>query len=253
MPKLFVISDMHSYYDPMIDALNEAGFDANNENHWLICCGDAFDRGPDSVKVMKYLRDLPRKVLVHGNHDQLLIDCCEQGYFMSHDQSNGTVDTIMHFGYVDMFDDFSEVADRALKRVKPFFDSMVNYFETENYIFLHSWVPMTRLDDMPKHYLRGRVYEFNPDWRNATDEEWQDAMWGNPFEFALKGLFPDKTIVCGHWHTSWARAHFDGEPEFGEGSDFSPYYYKDKLIGIDGCVAYSGKVNCLVLEDEFIQ
>jgi hypothetical protein len=46
---------------------------------------------------------------------------------------------------------------------------------------------------------------------------------------------------------------FANEPEFGEGADFSPYYYDDKLIAIDACTAYSGKVNVLVLEDDFLE
>ena len=40
MPKLFVISDIHSFYDEMIESLNNSGFDKDNSNHWLICLGD---------------------------------------------------------------------------------------------------------------------------------------------------------------------------------------------------------------------
>ena len=252
MPKLFVISDVHSYYEPMIEALNEAGFDSENENHWLICCGDVFDRGPDSVKVMKYLRELPRKVLVHGNHDQLLVDCCERGYFKSHDQSNGTVKTISHFGHRDPFYDFSEIAGRALKRIKPFFNNMVNYFETKNYIFVHSFVPLKCNDNLPMYYTKNRKFEKDPDWRNASDKAWEDAMWGNPYELADKGLLPDKTLVFGHFHTSWPRHKYEGKPEFGDGADFN-VYYGDGYIALDSCVAYSGKINCLVIEDEFLK
>lgn len=45
---------------------------------------------------------------------------------------------------------------------------------------------------------------------------------------------------------------FEGKPEWGEGADFSPFYYEDKLIRIDACTAYTGKVNVLVLEDDEI-
>ena len=33
MKKYFIVADVHGFYDEMIDALNEAGFDKNNENH----------------------------------------------------------------------------------------------------------------------------------------------------------------------------------------------------------------------------
>ena len=101
MPKLFVVSDIHSYFEPFKKALDEAGFDPNNENHWLISCGDCFDRGPDSVKLLKYLMSLERKILVKGNHDILLKDLCEREFPYSHDKSNGTIRTVIDFGYFD--------------------------------------------------------------------------------------------------------------------------------------------------------
>ena len=35
----------------------------------------------------------------------------------------------------------------------------------------------------------------------------------------------NKTIVCGHWHTSYGHSKYEHkETEFGEDADFSPYY-----------------------------
>ena len=221
MPKLFVTSDIHSYYDELMVALKDAGFNRNNEDPWLVVCGDCFDRGPDSSKVWKFLRDLPRKILIKGNHESLLFDCCERGYPMQYDISNGTANTIFHLGYGDEFEDMCRY---TLAKVGPFIDGMVNYFETKNYIFVHSWVPVINKDGLPAHYTRNRKIEFNPDWRNASQEEWDEAMWGNPFDMAERGLMPDKTIVFGHWHTSWPRAKWYGQPETGENADFSIFY-----------------------------
>ena len=36
MPKFFCISDIHSFYDPMLDALSDAGYDPSNPEHWLV-------------------------------------------------------------------------------------------------------------------------------------------------------------------------------------------------------------------------
>ena len=249
MPKLFVTSDIHSFFNEFKITLDNAGFDENNEDHWLVVCGDCFDRGPDSAKVWKYLRNLPRKVLIKGNHEQLLLDCCNRGWPGSHDISNGTYRTITHLGYGDEFD---EMCRYTLARVRPFVDGMVNYLETEHYIFVHSWIPAISKDNLPAHYTRSRRFEFNPDWRNADQEDWDAATWGNPFDMAEKGLNQTgKTIVFGHWHcsTGWAKA--EGREEFGDDAKFDPYY-GDGFIAVDACTAYSGKVNVLVLEDEFI-
>lgn len=59
----------------------------------------------------------------------------------------------------------------------------------------------------------------------------------------------NKTIVCGHWHTSYGHSKYEHKgSEFGEDADFSPYYGPG-IIAIDACTAFSGKVNCLVIED----
>ena len=249
MPKLFVLSDVHGYYNEMKTALDEAGFDPNNESHYCVVLGDFYDRGPDPANVMKYLMDLPRKVLVRGNHDNLMVQLCERGFPYSYDKSNGTLRTVWQLGLALDLDDCYEI---ALNRVKPFFNQMVNYFETKNYIFVHSWVPLINKDGLPAHYTRDRKFEFNQDWRNASKKDWDDAMWGNPFNMAENGFLPDKTIVFGHWHASagWAKA--EGRSEFGEDAKFDPYY-GDGFISIDACTAHSGKVNVLVLEDEFLE
>lgn len=248
MTKLFVVSDVHGYFDEMKKALDEAGFDPENENHWLITCGDHFDRGPNSAGVMKYLMKLPRKILVKGNHEQLFTDLCEREFPYSYDNSNGTTRTVWQLG---LSNDFQECCSIALNRTRPFFNEMVNYFETKNYIFVHSWIPVINKDGLPAHYTRGRSFDFNPDWRNATQKEWDDAMWGNPFDMAARGLLPDKTVVFGHWHCSTGWAEAEGRSEFGEDAKFDTYY-GDGFISIDACTARSGRCNVLVIEDEFI-
>ena len=250
MPKLFVTSDIHSYYSQLKCALDKAGFDENNSEHWLVVCGDCFDRGPESTEVLKYLQSLPRKVLVKGNHEQLLVDCCERGWFMSHDVQNGTARTIFSLGYGD---EFSDMCKYTLNKIRPFLDCMVNYFETENYIFVHSWIPAINNDGLPAHYTHGRSFDFNSNWRQANQEEWDDAMWGNPFDMAARGLNQTgKTSVFGHWNCSEAWAEADDRNVYGSDAKFDPYY-GDGFIGIDACTAYSGKCNVIVLEDEFIK
>ena len=48
--KYFVISDIHSYYDEMIDSLKNYSFDVSNKEHHLLVLGDLFDRGPKQMK-----------------------------------------------------------------------------------------------------------------------------------------------------------------------------------------------------------
>ena len=251
MPKFFVTSDIHSYYDELMTSLNNAGFDENNEDHYLVVCGDCFDRGPDSNKVFKYLRDLPRKILIKGNHEQLLLDCCRRGYPESHDMHNGTARTIRDMGYGWEFEDWCSY---VLKKVRPFIDGMINYFETKNYIFVHGWIPMRRKarSHPADKWIPLTTREFMDDWRDANDVEWDEAMWTNPFDMIERGLMPDKTIVFGHWHCSTAWSKAEGRSEFDDDAKFEPYY-GDGFISIDACTAHSGKCNVIVIEDEFLE
>lgn len=251
MPKFFVTSDIHSFYTPLKKALDEKGFDPNNENHWLVVCGDMFDRGDESEEVLHYIMQLERKILIRGNHDDLLEECCMREFPEWHDSSNGTKKTIQDIGGAGYGKPFDECCQTTWNKLARYRELLVDYFETEKYIFVHSWIPLIIEDDYPKYYTRDREYHFNPDWRNATEEEWETARWGNPFEIAEQGLNKTgKTIIFGHWHSSTGWAKAEGRSEFGEDAKFDPYY-GDGFISIDACTAHSGKVNVLVIEDEF--
>ena len=238
MPKFFVISDIHSAYTPMVKALKEAGFNVNNPDHKIILCGDLFDRKDESLAVYNWAVDMINKdklIYVKGNHESLIMDCTRRRYPQWHDKSNGTFKTIIDLAPDAMT--FEEACMVTRKKLQPLFDNCVDYFESANYIFVHSFIPI-----VPK----------GTDWRTASKQKWEDARWENPYELAEFGLLPEKTLVFGHFHTSWPRHVFEDKPEWGDGADFS-IYYGDGYIALDGCVAYSGQVNVLVLEDEYLE
>lgn len=254
--KFFVCSDIHSAYTPWMKALNEAGFDANNDDHKIIVCGDLFDRMDETKEVYKFALDMINKdklIYISGNHEDLMTEMLDREYSLYHDRQNGTVKSFYQLcnAYPEDMENYPGPNDIVGGLLKPLFDKAVNYFETKNYIFVHAWVPLTTKMIQWDKWTKVKSYEFNPDWRNATDEEWMDAKWGNPFEFAEEGLLPDKTIVFGHFHVSYARKKYHGEPEFGEDANFD-IYYGDGYIALDSCVAYSDKLNCLVVEDDLL-
>lgn len=253
MPKFYVISDVHGNYTAMKKALDETGFNPDDENSWLISLGDEFDRFDENAKVLSYLRRLPRAIILKGNHIDLLEECCKRGYPLSHDLSNGTAETICELGDMDEGYTFDECCDRTLSRIHLYTDNMLDYFETKSFVFTHGFLAVNCDDNLPAHYQRNRKFSKMENWREATPKQWSDARWLNGMQMVHDGFDIDKCIVVGHWHTSWGRAQFEGESEFGPDADFSPYYYEDKLIAIDSCVAYTGKINCLVIEDDFLE
>ena len=129
---------------------------------------------------------------------------------------------------------------------KQIIPNMKNYYETNNYIFVHGWIVCDALG----YGGRPNTYIYKDNWREGNNEDWKFARWFNGMEAARQGVIePNKTIVCGHWHTSFGHSKIEGKgEEFGETADFSPYYNKG-IIAIDACTAYTKKVNVIVLED----
>ena len=266
--KFFVVSDIHSFLGPFKKALEEKGFDPENEQHYIVSCGDLFDRGPDSEEVLHYIMQLPRKILVKGNHDSLLEECCMREFPYHYDSSNGTVRTIQDIGDMGMGYTFDECCQRTWNKTARYRELLVNYFETQNYIFVHSWIPTEVTYDerasKPWHQI-GKTYSYKEEWRTATEKEWEEAMWGNPFILASQDLNKTgKTIVFGHWHCSAGHSMLQATKisenesespisEFEDDAIWEPCYFKNNTIGIDRCTAHTGKVNVLVLEDDFLE
>ena len=263
--KLFVISDIHSFYTPMKKALDEKGFEINNPDHLLIVCGDLFDRGEETLKVLDYINSVPNKILIKGNHEILLMDMLYRMWPEWHDKSNGTMRTFDHL--IDRFIlkdenneyDMLDAYETVKKEMKKFQEQFVNYFETKNYIFVHSWIPLEIFYTGDELFPIKDRTDWKEKWRDASQYEWNEAMWVNPFDTAQDGLNKTgKTIVFGHWHCSYGwylEKEKKNEPcgEFGDFAIWEPYINEEQgIIGIDRCTAYTGECNVLILEDDLL-
>ena len=247
MKKYFVVSDIHSFYDELIETLYNSNFNVYDEEHILIVCGDAFDRGEQSVKVyklLKHLADENKLIYIYGNHEHLLFDAVkelrEYGYVVSsHHYSNGTVKTMNDLLDANLLDEVLEFISKHC----------IDYYELNNYIFVHGWIPYVIADgdfEVP--------FEVNMKYIPKLDAEhdgWKRATWYNGMEAWSKGIRLDnKTIICGHWHCSWGNhfLHKIGSGDFNGDSSFEPFI-DDGIIAIDGCTAYTHKVNILVIDE----
>lgn len=244
--KLFVVSDIHSYYDIFMKSLHKAGFEDNNPTHLLICCGDYFDRGDKPVDVMQYLMSLQNVILIKGNHEYLMEDLLERKCFLEHDIHNGTSQTFCILAdKVDPKNKISNPSDIVSEFIKPFYAKMIPYYETKNYVFVHGFIPVEKL---------GEIYRYKLDWRNSSQHEFEQSTWTNGISMVLDNNIrvPDKTLVCGHYHCSYGylktgKAFHD----FGSTAIWEPFK-TDGLIAIDRCTAYTQEMNILVIEDELL-
>ena len=235
--KFFVVSDIHGHYTLLKEALHEVGFDNEDENHVLVCCGDYFDRGNENFEVLKFFERLKHKVLLRGNHEDLLLKLLQTGKVQPHNYINGTLITLENFFgkySIDPIDDticFSGKS-RMIDRVCEFIEETVNYFETDKYVFVHGWLPdkAETLDARQK----------------ASDEDWEKARWMKWTEkYNGECVLSDKILVCGHMPTFYADK-FDKSREKG----CADMFFGNGLIAIDAGTYDSKQINVLLLEDE---
>lgn len=272
MKEYFIVSDIHSFYTQLKDALNNSGFDKKNKDHILIVCGDVFDRGPDAIKVYNFIRSIPksRRILIKGNHEGLYLRLLKKELPKCYDFSNGTVDTFCQIsgipesqlGYEyhsDIMGDFetwapdaketwSMIVDRVKKHpITKWLKSKewVNYYELDNFILVHSFIPYNGA-------IEYNNAEYRSDWRDADDKAWYNAAWGCPYKEYLRGLFSTeekqgKRLVCGHWHTDdfWRFLSHDLEHK-------TEIYYSKGIIAIDGGVQRKINIDEDTLEVSFV-
>lgn len=239
--KYYVTSDTHGFYSLLVDKLKECGWYEDSQPHKLIICGDLMDRGEEAVKMQEFISELLKKdevILIKGNHEWLYesLVTTDEGIAYNYHVSNGTFGTLLQLtGHKD----FDTHRERALAGQKTNFylqiiPSCVNYFETEHYIFTHGWIP------------KGKDWRKEPDsiWRRVAS--WQNGMaeYKNDKDYFADG----KTVVCGHFHTSWVRHKAGLCSEFGPDADFSTFR-DDGIIALDACTAYTGIMNMIVLDD----
>jgi serine/threonine protein phosphatase 1 len=234
--KFFVLSDIHGHYDELTTALEKAKFDTTNNNHKLIVCGDLFDRGSQNVAVYLFLKELKAKnkaIIIKGNHelffndlDKKLPDRVHFNY-----QYNAFNKTISEFSKLAI-NDLTQYTNKELKtRIEANYPGFLNwlkklpfYYETKNYLFTHAGLQLN-------------VSLENNDWPKSvwTESESLEAI-------DLKKYNINKKLVMGHRPTII----------LGE-LDFDIHYSKDQQkIYIDGGIAYNGKINVLVIDDEEI-
>ena len=262
--KYFIVADVHSFYDELMKALTDAGW-ANSEDQCFVSLGDLCDRGPDTIKCLQFVNSLPdsRKILVRGNHEDLMEAAIARRIFYIHDVHNGTVKSAEHIAVHEGVEikeqGLSEADDEELLLAvknsslwNDYVNKTVDFAEVGNNIFVHGWIPCSTVPKRDKwEVIIDKKYEKVSNWRSES-ADWSGARWINGMQAWEDGArIRGKTIWCGHWHTSWGHAYLHGNgvefPDKGDKAHFSPFIDKG-IVAMDACTAFSHKVNCIMIE-----
>jgi bis(5'-nucleosyl)-tetraphosphatase (symmetrical) len=219
----YAIGDVQGCHDELQALLKEVGF-RSGDRLWFV--GDLVNRGPKSVDVLRFVRDLgDRAVVVLGNHDLHLITQHER---VERPRKDDTIQDVL------------DARDRG---------ELVDWLRTRSIMHVEGDYAMVHAGLLPQwsipkalklareveEALRGRGYrEFLENMYGSKPHEWSDDLEGwdrlrvivnamtrmrfctpeGKMDFKAKGTEPpsgyrpwfdlrsDKqTIVCGHWST----------------------------------------------------
>ena len=135
MEKIFAIGDIHGCFDKLCELMQKIKIDFERDT--LIFMGDYIDRGPNSFEVVEYLIDLkkrfPKTIFLKGNHEEMLLN-----YLAGIDRllyfRNGGQQTLESYINQIQLPESPPIPAEHLE----FFQSLVLYYQTENYIFVHA-------------------------------------------------------------------------------------------------------------------
>lgn len=135
MRKIFAIGDIHGTADKLSALMEKIPIDFNSD--LLVFIGDYIDRGPSSFEVVDYLVELKKEhpdiVFLKGNHEDML-----QKYLAGNDRFtylfNGGQKTLDSYLNRKNKSEFSPIPSSHID----FYESLVLYFQTDDYIFVHA-------------------------------------------------------------------------------------------------------------------
>ncbi len=144
---VWVVGDIHGYretFAALLDALDLSDGDR------VVCIGDLIDRGPDSLGVMRIVRDRPEVSSIRGNHDEML-------RLSLSPRHGGMMKSWLKFGGKQTLASMSGEADQRIELARSwvgFVESLPTQLVLREFRLVHAgFVPGKPLDEQNNHEL----------------------------------------------------------------------------------------------------
>ena len=249
----YAIGDVQGCYDELRELLDRVGFDSARDRLWFV--GDLVNRGPKSLDVLRFVRELgKRAITVLGNHDLHLVT---QHEGFERGRNDDTLDDVL------AAPDARELVDwlrtRQMMHVEGSY-AMVHAGLLPQWTIAKAW----QLAREAEVALAGADYkEFLKNMYGSKPDEWSDSLNGwdrlrvivnamtrlrfctpqGEMDFRAKGKTPppgyvawyelrkdEEAIVCGHWSALGLKI-------------------TERLAALDSGCVWGGRLTALRLED----
>ena len=176
MGKIFAVGDIHGCLQKLKNLMN--AIDINGQQDMVVFIGDYIDRGPDPFGVVQFIIDFKRDkknvICLTGNHEDIFICYLTYGIYKTAFYMNGGHTTLVSYNHPAEIEDIP-------RHHQVFFNSLLPYYETEGYIFVHAGlrpgVPLERQDKYDLLWIRSEFINSSCDF--------------------------GKTVIFGHTGFSW--------------------------------------------------
>lgn len=257
----YVIGDIQGCFKPLKQLLELVGFQPNQDNLWLT--GDLVNRGPDSLAVLRFLRDLPKTpVIVLGNHDLHLL-AVHSGQAQL--RANDTIQDVLE----------APDGDELCNWLRHF--PLAHYDEAQNYLLVHAGLPPQWTVEQACQYAReveaalksDQAKDFFAQMYGRKPNIWTDQLTGydrlrfivnaltrirfctaeGELDFSSIGKIGSQDSKFQPWFTISSRASLHCKIIFGHWAALEGYITPN-LFGIDGGCVWGNCLTALRLEDQ---
>ncbi len=225
----YVMSDIHGEYDMFMELLKEINF---KEDDTLYILGDILDRGPNPIKTILKLMEMPNVICMVGNHELMALECLE---FLIQEITEMSIENLDE----EMLDNLVTWQYNGSKSTIDEFRTLDHEMQHSVIDFIKEFLIYEEVTVAGNDYLlvHGGLGGFYPG-KDIEDYSLKELIWDRA-EYDIQ-YYPDVYVVTGHTPTQ----EIIGNSKPG-------YIFKgNNHIAIDcGCNRPDGRLGCIRLDD----
>lgn len=226
---IYVMSDIHGEYDMFMELLKEINF---KEDDTLYILGDILDRGPNPIRTILKLMEMPNVICMVGNHELMALECLE---FLIQEITEMSIENLDE----EMLDNLVTWQYNGSKSTIDEFRTLDHEMQYSVIDFIKEFLIYEEVTVAGNDYLlvHGGLGGFYPG-KDIEDYSLKELIWDRA-EYDIQ-YYPDVYVVTGHTPTQ----EIIGNSKPG-------YIFKgNNHIAIDcGCNRPDGRLGCIRLDD----